>query len=359
MTSADNSTAASTDDVVLSVRNLTVAFDTPDGVVHAVNDVSFDVRAGQTLGIVGESGSGKSVTAGSIMRLNNSATATTTGQVLVGGIDVLAASDAEVRRIRGREVAMVFQDPLSALNPYYTVGHQIAEAYRAHHPDATKSEARRIVLDMLHRVGIPNPAKRIDEYPHQFSGGMRQRIVVAIALVNSPRVLIADEPTTALDVTVQAQILELMKELQDATKMAIILITHDLGVIAETAQDVMVMYGGRVVERASVEDLFSLPTHPYSWGLLGAVLSIEDIDSEMLHTIPGTPPSLINIPSGCAFHPRCDHAASVGVRCSTEVPVLRNVSGSRSLSACHLTDERKHELGTSIGLSGRSGSGVR
>ncbi|MFM8483370.1 MAG: ABC transporter ATP-binding protein, partial [Actinomycetota bacterium] len=197
MTSADNSTAASTDDVVLSVRNLTVAFDTPDGVVRAVNDVSFDVRAGRTLGIVGESGSGKSVTAGSIMRLNNSATATTTGQVLVGGIDVLSASDADVRRIRGREVAMVFQDPLSALNPDYTVGDQIAEAYRAHHPNAGKAEVRQIVLDMLQRVGIPNPGKRIDEYPHQFSGGMRQRIVVAIALVNSPRILIADEPTTA------------------------------------------------------------------------------------------------------------------------------------------------------------------
>lgn len=358
MSVEEKSPAVSSDDLVLSVRNLTVAFDTPDGVVRAVNDVSFDVRAGQTLGIVGESGSGKSVTAGSIMRLNNSATATTTGQVLVGGMDVLSASDADVRRIRGREVAMVFQDPLSALNPYYTVGDQIAEAYRAHHPKAGKAEVRQIVLDMLQRVGIPNPTKRIDEYPHQFSGGMRQRIVVAIALVNSPRILIADEPTTALDVTVQAQILELMKDLQDATGMAIILITHDLGVIAETAQEVMVMYGGRVVERSNVESLFTLPTHPYSWGLLGAVLSIEDVHSEALHTIPGTPPSLINIPSGCAFHPRCEYAASVGGACVSSVPSLQLVSGTRSLSACHLSDDRKRMLGSSIGLGSRAESGV-
>ena len=341
-------------DVVLSVRNLTVSFTTPDGVVRAVNDVSFDVHEGQTLGIVGESGSGKSVTAGSIMRLNNSASAVTTGQVLIGGIDVLSASDAEVRQVRGRDVAMVFQDPLSALNPYYTVGDQIAEAYRAHHPGASKAEVREIVLDILSRVGIPNPAKRIDEYPHQFSGGMRQRIVIAIALVNSPKVLIADEPTTALDVTVQAQILELMAEIQQATKMAIILITHDLGVIAEVADEVLVMYGGRVVEQSSVQALFEVPTHPYSWGLLGAVLSIEDVNAEFLHTISGTPPSLISIPSGCSFHPRCEFAPTVGLPCSTIVPSLEMVTGTRSLSACHLDDVRKVEFGRKIGLGSQA-----
>jgi peptide/nickel transport system ATP-binding protein len=244
---------------LLSVQGLSVSFDTPDGVVHAVNDVSFDLRAGQTLGIVGESGSGKSVTASSILRLNNSTTSTTTGQVFVDGVDILGMSDDDMRAVRGQDVAMVFQDPLSALNPYYTVGDQIAEAYQVHHPKATQAEVRERVLAMLEKVGIPNPSKRIDEYPHQFSGGMRQRIVIAIALINSPKILIADEPTTALDVTVQAQILDLMLDLQRETNMAIILITHDLGVIAEVADSTLVMYGGRIVEQADVMSIFRQP----------------------------------------------------------------------------------------------------
>ncbi|MFI0461603.1 MAG: ABC transporter ATP-binding protein, partial [Ilumatobacteraceae bacterium] len=231
---------------VLSVQNLRVSFDTQDGTVRAVDDISFDVYAGETICIVGESGSGKSVMAGSIMRLNNSSTATTEGKILVNGIDVLTASEEEVRGIRGSEVAMIFQDPMSALNPYFTIGKQIAEAYVVHHPGASKREVHDVVLAMMIKVGIPSPEKRIDEYPHQFSGGMRQRIVIAIALINNPKILIADEPTTALDVTVQAQILDLMMSLQKEFGMTIILITHDLGVVAEVAQDVIVMYAGHI-----------------------------------------------------------------------------------------------------------------
>ena len=331
-----------TPDVVLSVRNLSVVFHTPDGDVVAVNDVSFDLRSGETLGIVGESGSGKSVTASSILRLNNSSTASTTGSIFVSGVDVLSADESEVRRIRGSEVAMIFQDPLSALNPYYTVGKQIAEAYLVHHPDASKADARIVTLEMLRKVGIPNPEKRIDEFPHQFSGGMRQRIVIAIALINNPKVLIADEPTTALDVTVQAQILDLMKELQTEFNMAIVLITHDLGVVAEAALDVLVMYGGRIVERSSVDALFSEPAHPYAWGLLGAVNSLGTSGRGALVTIAGSPPSLIDLPSGCSFNPRCAYAVDI---CSAEVPKLRDVGTQGSLTACHLDDETILALG--------------
>ena len=329
-------------EVVLSVKNLSVVFHTPDGDVVAVNDVSFDLRSGETLGIVGESGSGKSVTASSIMRLNNSSTASTTGSIFVSGVDVLTAEEHEVRRIRGSEVAMIFQDPLSALNPYYTVGKQIAEAYLVHHSGASKADARKVTLEMLRKVGIPNPEKRIDEFPHQFSGGMRQRIVIAIALINNPKVLIADEPTTALDVTVQAQILDLMRELQTEFKMAIVLITHDLGVIAESALDVLVMYGGRIVERSSVEALFSEPTHPYAWGLLGAVNSLGKSDRGSLVTISGSPPSLIALPSGCAFNPRCAYVMDV---CSNKVPSLREIGSQGSVSACHLPDDQILTIG--------------
>ena len=332
---------------LLSVESLTVSFDTPDGVVHAVNDVSFDLQAGQTLGIVGESGSGKSVTASSVLRLNSSNTSSTSGRILLEGRDVLSLSDDEMRSVRGRDVAMVFQDPLSALNPYYTVGDQIAEAYLVHHPKAPADEVRTIVLAMLEKVGIPNPTKRIDEYPHQFSGGMRQRIVIAIALINSPKILIADEPTTALDVTVQAQILDLMLDLQRETNMAIILITHDLGVIAEVADATLVMYGGRIVERADVQSIFRNPTHPYAWGLLGAVGSLDTSTRGDLRTIPGTPPSLISIPSGCSFHPRCVHGLGLGSVCTTEVPPLRQIDGTTSWSACHMPDEQLVSLGKS------------
>ena len=332
-------------EIVLAVKNLSVVFHTPDGDVAAVSDVSFDLRSGETLGIVGESGSGKSVTASSIMRLNNSITASTTGSILVSGVDILKADETEVRRVRGSEVAMIFQDPLSALNPYYTVGKQIAEAYLVHHPEVSKSEARAITLEMLKKVGIPNPEKRIDEYPHQFSGGMRQRIVIAIALINNPKVLIADEPTTALDVTVQAQILDLMKDLQAEFNMAIVLITHDLGVIAEAAKEVLVMYGGRVVERSTVEALFSEPTHPYAWGLLGAVNSLGNSGRGALATIAGSPPSLIALPSGCSFNPRCSYASDI---CRSEVPALRTVGTQGSVAACHLPDGEILTIGREV-----------
>jgi peptide/nickel transport system ATP-binding protein len=254
----------------------------------------------------------------------------------------LTAEESDVRLIRGSEIAMIFQDPLSALNPYYTVGKQIAEAYLVHHPQSSKAEARSITLEMLKKVGIPNPEKRIDEYPHQFSGGMRQRIVIAIALINNPKVLIADEPTTALDVTVQAQILDLMKELQKEFNMAIILITHDLGVIAEAAQEVLVMYGGRIVEQSTVDALFSEPTHPYAWGLLGAVNSLELSGRGSLATIPGSPPSLISLPSGCSFNPRCAHSSEI---CTTDVPALRVVGSQGSVTACHLPNDEIISLG--------------
>ena len=332
-------------EVVLSVKNLSVVFHTPDGDVAAVSDLSFDLRSGETLGIVGESGSGKSVTASSIMRLNNSVTASTSGSILISGVDILTADESEVRRVRGSEVAMIFQDPLSALNPYYTVGKQIAEAYLVHHPEVSKSDARVITLEMLKKVGIPNPEKRIDEYPHQFSGGMRQRIVIAIALINNPKVLIADEPTTALDVTVQAQILDLMKDLQAEFNMAIVLITHDLGVIAEAAKDVLVMYGGRVVERSTVEALFSEPTHPYAWGLLGAVNSLGNSGRGALATIAGSPPSLIALPNGCSFNPRCSYASDI---CRSEVPVLRTIGAQGSVAACHLPDSEILTVGREV-----------
>lgn len=332
-------------EVVLSVKNLSVVFHTPDGDVAAVSDVTFDLRSGETLGIVGESGSGKSVTASSIMRLNNSVTASTSGSILISGVDILTADESDVRRVRGSEVAMIFQDPLSALNPYYTVGKQIAEAYLVHHPLVSKSDARAVTLEMLKKVGIPNPEKRIDEFPHQFSGGMRQRIVIAIALINNPKVLIADEPTTALDVTVQAQILDLMKELQAEFNMAIVLITHDLGVIAEAAKDVLVMYGGRVVERSTVEALFSEPTHPYAWGLLGAVNSLSSSGRGALATIAGSPPSLIALPSGCSFNPRCSYASDI---CRSEVPALRTIGAQGSVTACHLPDSEILTIGREV-----------
>ncbi len=329
---------------LISVENLNVEFSTSDGVVHAVNDVSFSVHSGKTLGIVGESGSGKSVTASSILKLNTGITASTSGSILFNGKNILGVDDKAIRAIRGSEIAMIFQDPLSALNPYYTIGNQIIEAYKVHHKKVKKIEARKIALEMLNRVGIPNPEARIDEYPHQFSGGMRQRIVIATALINSPKLLIADEPTTALDVTVQAQILDLMKDIQRENGMAIILITHDLGVVAETCDDVAVMYGGRIVEKASVQELFITPTQPYSFGLLGAVRSLDNSARGELQTIAGSPPSLLNLPSGCSFLPRCNYADATRQQCGSSVPSLQNVLPTNSLSACHLRSEALNVL---------------
>ncbi|MEI7992784.1 MAG: ABC transporter ATP-binding protein [Actinomycetota bacterium] len=331
-----------TDTPLLRVSDLCVSFRTPDGVVRAVDSVSFDVHAGETVGIVGESGSGKSVTANALMRLNFGAQVSTTGSILLDGVDLGSLSEEEMRLRRGRDIAMVFQDPLSALNPFYSVGDQVAEAYRVHHPKARRPEMRDVVVESLGRVGIPEPIKRMQSFPHEFSGGMRQRIVIAMALVNSPRLLIADEPTTALDVTVQAQILELIQRIQQESGTAVLLITHDLGVIAETTERVIVMYGGRVVEEASVESVFEQPTHPYTLGLLGSVRSLDSAGRGSLRAIPGSPPSLIHLPTGCAFRPRCRFELGEGSPCGTTVPTLSVAGHSRS--ACHLDVTERERL---------------
>ncbi|MEV4694193.1 ABC transporter ATP-binding protein [Micromonospora echinospora] len=324
------------EDPYLRVTDLRVRFDTEDGVVRAVDGVSFAVERGRTLGIVGESGSGKSVTSLAILGLHNAKRTAVSGEISVGGRQLVGLSEEEVRRLRGRDMAMIFQDPLSALHPYYTVGKQIAEAYRVHHPRAGRREARTRAVDMLERVGIPQPAKRFDQYPHEFSGGMRQRAMIAMALVNDPDLLIADEPTTALDVTVQAQILDLLSDLQEEFRSAIILITHDLGVVSQVADDVLVMYGGRAVEHGSVERVLRAPQHPYTWGLLSSVPSLHaDADADLV-PIPGNPPSLINLPSGCAFHPRCRWADVNGDRSRTEIPELGPAGAPGHLVACHL-----------------------
>ena len=309
-----------TSDALLSVRDLKVTFPTEDGLVKAVNGLTFDLNAGETLGIVGESGSGKSVTSQAIMGLHRGTRAKVEGSIDFDGKNLLKLEDEELRVMRGRDIAMIFQDPLSALHPYYTVGNQIIEAYKVHHGSASKSAVRAHVIDMLERVGIPNPQKRIDQYPHEFSGGMRQRAMIAMALVNSPRLVIADEPTTALDVTVQAQILDLLIDLQKDINAAIIIITHDLGVVAEMADKIMVMYGGKAVEGGTADQTFYSPEHPYTWGLLQSMPRIDRERLERLRPIPGNPPSLISPPSGCAFHPRCAYRDDENLGCSTIVP---------------------------------------
>lgn len=335
------------DTPLLSVQDLRVSFTTPDGVVRAVDGVSFDVRAGETIGIVGESGSGKSVTANAIMRLNFGARVDTGGAIVFDGVDLTKLSDEEMRRHRGSDIAMVFQDPLSALNPFYRVGEQIGEAYSVHHPKASKAEVREVVLDSLQRVGIPEPTKRVNSFPHEFSGGMRQRIVIAMALVNNPRLLIADEPTTALDVTVQAQILELIQKIQAESGTAVMLITHDLGVVAEITERVLVMYAGHVVEDTSVTSVFEQPSHPYTLGLLGSVRSLDSAGRGALRAIPGSPPSLVNLPAGCAFRPRCPFEQGAGSACATSVPELSAVGLSRS--ACHLDVDTRTRLIEQVG----------
>jgi peptide/nickel transport system ATP-binding protein len=340
--------AAPADGPVLDVRDLRVRFATDDGVVKAVDGVSFTVERGRTLGIVGESGSGKSVTSMAIMGLHTGKNVEITGEIRLDGEDLIAASRERVRQLRGQQMAMIFQDPLSSLHPYYTVGHQIIEAYRVHNK-VSRQAARRRAIDLLGRVGIPQPAVRVDDYPHQFSGGMRQRAMIAMALSCDPDLLIADEPTTALDVTVQAQILDLILDLQEEFRSAVIIITHDLGVVAEVSDQILVMYAGRQVETGSAFSVFSQPRHPYTWGLLGSMPRLDIGRAERLIPIPGTPPSLINVPSGCPFHPRCGYQVKVeGERCVTEVPVLLEVaSGDGALdhrAACHLPADLKRSL---------------
>jgi peptide/nickel transport system ATP-binding protein len=292
---------------LLEVKNLKVSFPTEDGVVHAVDGISYSIDPGATLGIVGESGSGKSVSSLTTLGLTRRQGAQIEGEMLFEGADLIQMTDHDLRKIRGNEIAMIFQDPLSSLHPFYKVGKQLMEAVQVHR-DVSRSAARDRAIDLLELVGIPDPHRRVDQYPHEFSGGMRQRVMIAMALANEPKLLIADEPTTALDVTVQAQILALLQDLQKRLGMAIIIITHDLGVVAEIADEISVMYAGRIVERASTERIFANPQHPYTWGLLKSIPRLDSPRGEELVPIAGRPPSLINRPSGCHFHPRCPYA---------------------------------------------------
>ncbi len=323
--------------MLLEVKDLKTHFRTDDGVVKAVDGVSFTVEKGRTLGIVGESGSGKSVTCLTIMGLNAKQNTITSGQALFNGRDLLRMPTRELRQIRGNDIAMVFQDPMTSLNPVKKIGTQLVEAILLHR-DISKKQARARSLELLKAVGIPRADRRIDDYPHQFSGGMRQRVMIAMALVNDPDLLIADEPTTALDVTTQAQILNLMMKLQADFGSAIILITHDLGVIAEVADEVVVMYAARVAEHAPVDNIFNRPHHPYTWGLLGSLPRL-DADVERLTQIQGSPPSLLNPPRGCRFHPRCPYVMEI---CKTTEPALEPISDDPDhLQRCHLDEETK------------------
>ncbi|MGW0992610.1 ABC transporter ATP-binding protein [Streptomyces sp. NPDC002523] len=325
----------------LSVKDLKVHFSTEDGTVKAVDGLSFDLARGRTLGIVGESGSGKSVTNLTILGLHNPDSTKVEGSIELDGEELNGASERTLEKLRGNKMAMIFQDALASLSPYHTIGTQIGEVYRKH-TGASKSQSRARAIEMLRRVGIPQPESRVDNYPHEFSGGMRQRAMIAMALVCDPELLIADEPTTALDVTVQAQIMDLLKDLQKEFGTAIIFITHDLGVIADIADDVLVMYGGRCVERGPKEEVLRTPQHPYTYGLLGSMPSLDGPVDVPLNPIPGSPPSLLNPPSGCRFHPRCAFADKVeSGRCSKESPVLEILDGRGS--ACHLTDEQRRE----------------
>jgi len=325
---------------LLEVKDLKVSFRTEDGVVRAVDGVSFAVDQGEVLGIVGESGSGKSVTMMSVLRLINDPNMQVEGEVIYKGRDLMKLHKDEMQEVRGDEIAMIFQDPMTSLNPVYRVGDQIIEAILTHQ-DVGKPVAKRRAIELLQQVGIPHAEERVEDYPHQFSGGMRQRAMIAMALANNPDILIADEPTTALDVTIQAQIIELIDKLKDEFNSAVVLITHDLGVVAEIANEIIVMYAGRVVERAPTRQLFYDPQHPYTWGLLGSIPRLDRPKLERLHSIKGMPPSLINAPEGCKFRPRCPHAFD---KC-TEEPELRNrVEEHAHLDRCWLTVPDKRRL---------------
>jgi peptide/nickel transport system ATP-binding protein len=326
---------------LLRVEELRVEFPTEDGVVHAVDGITYQVHAGRTLGIVGESGSGKTVSSLTTLGLTRRQGARISGRILFEGQDLVILPEERLRAIRGNDIAMVFQDPLSSLHPLYKVGKQLIEAVQAHR-DVSKATARNRAIELLGLVGIPDPSRRVDQYPHEFSGGMRQRVMIAMALANEPKLLIADEPTTALDVTVQAAILGLMERLQRELGMAIVIITHDLGVVAEMADDIAVMYAGRIVETASAARVFANPEHPYTWGLLRSIPRLDRPRDEDLVPIPGTPPSLINPPSGCHFHPRCPYAEPEHSRID---PALEPVPDESSHHvACLLEPARRREL---------------
>jgi peptide/nickel transport system ATP-binding protein len=356
MTQADppSPPAASEDRHLLEVDDLRVSFRTEDGVVRAVDGVSFTVDRGEVLAIVGESGSGKSVSAMTLMGLSRGPNARFEGRALFDGHDLVTASDEELRRIRGAQIAMVFQDPMSSLDPVYRVGTQIVEQIRVHDHEISKPQALDRAIELMERVGIPHARERARSYPHEFSGGMRQRVMIAMALSCSPKLLIADEPTTALDVTIQAQILEELRQLRRETNAGIILVTHDLGVVADIADRVVVMYAGRVVEQGTLDEIFYDPQHPYTWGLLGSITRVDSDRSARLPAIPGLPPSLLAPPEGCHFRPRCPHAFD---RCS-EVPALeaRRPDRPEHLDRCWLTPDHKRQLrqvGDQIGLKAK------
>jgi oligopeptide/dipeptide ABC transporter ATP-binding protein len=322
---------------LLEVQDLSVSFTTEDGIVRAVNGVSFELDRGKVIGIVGESGSGKSVTAMTIMGLTRDVNARFGGRVVYEGRNLLEISDTEMQNYRGNEIGMIFQDPMTSLNPVYRIGEQIVEAIQAHER-VDKRNARRRAVELLRQVGIPNPESRVDDFPHQFSGGMRQRAMIAMALSCNPSILIADEPTTALDVTIQAQIIELIAKLKDDFNSAVIMITHDLGVVADIADEILVMYAGRVVERGGTRDVFYDPQMPYTWGLLGSIPRLDRPRPERLHTIKGAPPSLITMPEGCKFRPRCPHAFE---KCSDEPALENRVETPGHLDRCWLEVEYK------------------
>jgi len=324
----------------LEVQDLNTTFRTDDGLVKAVSGVSFSLEQGATLGVVGESGSGKSVTFLTVMGLVDPRHAQVSGSVLLNGEEMLGASQHHLRQIRGATIGMIFQDPMTSLNPVKTIGWQLEEAVLIHQ-DVTRKEARKRAIEILKEVEIPRADQRVDDYPHQFSGGMRQRVMIAMALINNPEIVIADEPTTALDVTTQAQILRLMKRLQAEYRMAIVMITHDLGVVAELSDDVIVMYGGKVVEQSRVNDLFARPEMPYTWGLLGSLPRLN-AEGSRLEQIPGQPPSLLNPPPGCLFHPRCEFVMDV---CRTKLPELApSEHGEDHRFRCHLDSETRTRI---------------
>ena len=322
---------------LLEVRDLKVSFRTEDGIVRAVDGISFTVHEGEVVGIVGESGSGKSVSMMSVMRLITDPNAIYAGEIIYKGRNLMGLSRDAMRQVRGQEIAMIFQDPMTSLNPVYTVGWQIEEQLNEHN-DLKKGQARRRAVELLGQVAIPKPEERIDDYPHQFSGGMRQRVMIALALSCNPDLLIADEPTTALDVTIQAQILELIKRLKRDFGSAVALITHDLGVVADIADRILVMYAGRIVEEGDKEQIFYDPQHPYTWGLLGSIARLDRPKAQRLTAIDGQPPSLIHRPQGCNFRPRCPHAFD---RCRAEDPALTDKVGGGHLDACHLSVDDK------------------
>ncbi len=339
---------------LLSIKNLAVEFKTDDGIVQAVDDISYDVFPGETLGIVGESGSGKSVSTLSILGLIPQPPGRiVSGEAVFKGRDLLKLKKKELQRLRGDEVAMVFQDPMTSLNPVLRVGNQVGEAIKAHYPKESDDKVKERVIELLRLVGVPNPDVRYTQYPHEFSGGMRQRAMIAMAIANSPSLLIADEPTTALDVTIQAQVLEVLKTVQEETDAATILITHDLGIVAELCERVLVMYAGKIVEQGDVHTIFQNPRHPYTIGLMDSLPKLTE-DEDWLRPIPGQPPSLINRPSGCAFHPRC-FLSQGRLPCHTEVPPLRSTDvGEDHLSACHFAEElvgRRSKFAQPVGAS--------